>query len=715
MSPPAIHLILLSLLAATLHAQSPLEQMTLELFESKCSKCHKDDEEPELSARTDLAALRRNDKHVRAGDAANSPLYKLVTLPHDDKKRMPKSKASKPLPPLNDEEKQLLADWIQGAGTPVASRAFLNDDYVGKAILDDLRSVPTAQAAGFRYLSLANVYNERDSAGRPAVSDEEMEHCRTGVTKLMNSLSMKPKITPVTPIDANKIVLRISLQDYDFSPSLWSRVISAYPYLVRSNLASITEAEGILGVWPVMRADYFVFAFAQPPLYHEALGIPGGTGGRGADVALEAKLGIAYDKAILEPDAQRAGFQHSRVSQGNRLIERLPRPDGHYYWKSYDFDPNRQNERGADVFRSPLGPSNAALTTHAELKFSHDGGEIVFSLPNRLQGYMLINAFGKRLDEGPVNVVTDKSKDSRGGRIINGISCIRCHADGIFMTGVHDEVLGAVGSIQLDATDRATLERLHNSAKLDSLMKADAAHYAQAVALCGPAGKTETISLLYTHFVNALNPGQLAGELGHDVPGLIEKLAASTDPEISPIVAKFRSNAPVPRIDFEKAFKSMVAVLGLGSVPAHDRLSFTEFGGNLDLSAIQNNESGGGVTVRTPIKNREILTLDAPSQGDGDTTAGGAGFTVKIVPPGSRSGDSTGQRSVHVIRINADGTVAPASTALPAGAATPGTAAPVQAPGTPGRKVFKIETPKPGEDDFNTQQVPPPVVKKSPQ
>ncbi len=722
MSPSVIRILVAGLLVTRALAAATIEQRVLDLFESKCSSCHEDDQDPELSAKTDLASLRRNDKYVRAGDAAGSSLYKLVTLSPGDKKRMPKSKPSKQLDPLSDDEKKLIADWINGATVPgvaaahgpasgddavapKSARPFITDAYVGAAVLADLKSMPEPQAANMRYLSLANMFNERDASGNPSYNAEEMVYCRTGVTKLMNSLSMNPNIVPATPVDEHEIVLRFNMQDYGFDPSLWSQVAAAYPYQIRQNLESMAEAERILKALPIMRADFFVFVFAQPPFYHKALGIPGGTGARGADVELETRLGITYDKAILDPQAVRAGFQRSGVSQGNRLIERLPRPDGHYYWKSYDFDPNRQNERGADIFHSPLGPANAALTAHSELKFSHDGGEIVFSLPNRLQGYMLITGLGKRLDEGPVNVVTDRNPDSRGGRIINGISCVRCHADGLFMTGFRDEILGASASLKLDDADRATIKRLHDQARLESLMSADAANYARAVAQCGPApgGKNEPVNMLYMHFLKALGPGQLAGELGYDKPGIETLLASAPDAEVKTIAGKFSGKAPVPRQDFEKAFPAMVAFLSLGTVAPHDRLALTEFGGNLDNISTQRNESGSEVTVRAPIKNRDVKTIEPEKPDAGAEPGGGPAIRVTRKIVGGVVGDVPRPK----IRINADGSVGTTPEEKPQ-EGRPGEQAPA---GKSGRKVIKIETPKPGEPDPADPAPPVRVVK----
>lgn len=695
--------------------RASIEQQVSAIFQEKCAACHDEgDEDPVLTQTTDLTALRINADYIKAGDAAASPLYKLLNLPDGDKKRMPKSKASKPLPPLSEEEKAIIAQWINGS-TEVAARDFITEDQVAKAVLADVQKLG-AKAAGVRYLSLANLFNEVDARGGPLRSDADLDYYRTGVSKMLNSLSWKQHISPVQVVDTVGAVVKFTLSDYGISPDVWKKLASAYPYRVDRGLSAAVEAEKALGVLPLMRADFVIFALAQPPLYHEVLGIPGGQKQRAADVALEAKLGIDYDKAILSPDAVRAGFQNSGVSQGNRLIERLPRPDGGYYWKSYDFDPTRQNERGADLFRAPLGPPNGQLTSNPDMKFLHDGGEIVFSLPNGLQGYMLTDGKGLRLDEAPTTVVTDKSR--KDSRIINGISCMSCHRDGLFMTGVKDEILSASESLKLAPEDRATLERLHEQAKLEHWFQTDSAAYFKAVAQCGPAGEKETVSLLYDHFKEPLSPAALRAELGDSSTDLLEKLGASANESVKTIAAKFRSGAPVPRVDFEKVFPALVAELSLGTVPVPDRLAFTEFGGNIDNNLTILDEGSAGVTVRP--KERKVKdqrVIDAADPAMSDDVAGGGGIQVKRHAPGTRPGMDRTEQAKKVIRILPDGSVAPpeAATASPPGhpeAVTPTSSEPTTKPS--GRKVFKIVTPRPGEDDFNTTLAPPSVKPVTP-
>ena len=131
---------------------------------------------------------------------------------------------------------------------------------------------------------------------------------------------------------------------------------------------------------------------------------------------------LAYCKdgvRLDESGAARAGFNSSGVSRNNRLIERHE-SGATVYWKSYDFAGNtgRQN-----LFALPLGPGDDNSS------FQHDGGEIIFSLPNGLQAYFLTDGKGTRIDKGPTAIVSDPRRPDRA--VENGLSCMSCHARGM--------------------------------------------------------------------------------------------------------------------------------------------------------------------------------------------------------------------------------------------------------------------------------------------
>ena len=106
-----------------------------------------------------------------------------------------------------------------------------------------------------------------------------------------------------------------------------------------------------------------------------------------------------------------AGFSDSGVSNNNRVLERHISRYG-AYWKSYDFAGSVGKQ---DIFTNPLS-------------FTHDGGEIVFNLPNGLQAYYLADAGGNRLDAAPISIVRNPAASDPTVR--NGLSCIGCHTEG---------------------------------------------------------------------------------------------------------------------------------------------------------------------------------------------------------------------------------------------------------------------------------------------
>uniref|UniRef100_UPI0002559A4D hypothetical protein n=1 Tax=Oceanicola sp. S124 TaxID=1042378 RepID=UPI0002559A4D len=181
-------------------------------------------------------------------------------------------------------------------------------------------------------------------------------------------------------------------------------------------------------------------------------------------------------------EVMRAGFLEgaSAVSQNNRLIERLEQPTGGYYWTSYDFD------RGVSPIRrlkeTPLGPA-AAFPDMPH--FEEDGGEMLFSLPNGMQGYYLTDPAGNYLDNGPTAVVFLKDPSPiYGTTISNGKACMVCHTRGPIEA--YDNVREAVEATGAAPEVLRMLERLHpEDYVLEAAYGEDTAIYLDALAQTG--------------------------------------------------------------------------------------------------------------------------------------------------------------------------------------------------------------------------------------
>jgi mono/diheme cytochrome c family protein len=571
-------IVLTSLLAGSAATLAPaatpgLDAKVRALFDQHCLDCHgkNEDQAPVLDSSVSLASLRGDSKVIVPGNPAASKLFELVSLAPDAKKRMPKNTAGDPRPPLSAEEKATLAEWIRGDDTQ-PNRLHLTEAEVMRAILADLQQLPAADRPWQRYVSLHNLHNQPTRL----VSARDLDTHRAGLSKLINSLSWQPAIVSPKAIDPARVVYRLDLRRYGWDASMWALVARHNPYgFVNAELdAQLAAASGTSDLlW--LRADWFVFACAQPPLYEQLL-YPAKLVPRllaepaRAEQHLEAALGVKplenlraaakkgnssaeamlFGQTAAAPTAEngvlRAGFNESGVSNfANRLIERHGLASGRAYWKSYDFANSQPGTKGS-LLSHPLGPVGSGLSAGDRFAFKHDGGEFIFHLPNGLQGYLLTTDTGKLLARAPDRIVQDLSRLDR--QILNGISCIKCHSDGMKdpPRGLRDDIRAGAKATLAGLTtpdDLRTLENLYASeADLARIVEADRAIFRRALHAAGADDSAqEPVSFVYNFFLRNISEETLAVELDFDrtkfAKPLIEVFAASNDPEILTLAA----------------------------------------------------------------------------------------------------------------------------------------------------------------------------------
>jgi serine/threonine-protein kinase len=306
----------------------------------------------------------------------------------------------------------------------------------------------------FRNLAQLQAKVVGNQAERSAV--DTVGQAQSALVKALNSLSWNTDFATIEEVDGTDgLVMSVDIttlrnrENQLWTEDIqWASILDAYPYGYEFNVASFARIQELTGSgMPIVRGDWFIATTLRPPLYHELLQIP-------EDVKeLESFLGVDVEQNILKGRAVRSGFTNSLVSQNaNRLIERHASRDG-YYWKSYDF---LATAKKSNIIRFPVGPEFADNPFNS-LAFTHDGGEIIFSLPNGLQGYMLVNRLGKRINEGPGELVSDFNQVSGSPLIVNGLSCIACHSQGL-IPAPRDEVLARA---KIEGKVRQFVERLH--------------------------------------------------------------------------------------------------------------------------------------------------------------------------------------------------------------------------------------------------------------
>ncbi len=571
------------------------------IFENRCSQCHAGDYEPELHGTVNLTAFF-SEKDASGTSNMAQAVVERVSRAHDAEGRMPKSKGAPNdrgfRPPLNEEEREVLNKWVDAGSPETKERDFITNEEVLDSIYDDLRGASEAEQRFYRYFTLTNLYNQADENGAPMIAD--LDTHRAAVGKLMNSLSMNGRITFPFAIDEEKTIYRVDLRDYNWDKEDWEKVVHFYPYGIigvdRQKEQLIERFTGSKMAY--LRADWFTFAAAQPPLYDKImdklLGIE--VSGKDDDVLakLDHALGVDRMHNLQEGNAMRAGFQFSGVSGANRLIERheLGSHQG-AYWVSYDFTP-LSAKRTQDLKLAPLGPTNAHLSADPDRVFQHDGGEMIYNLPNGLQGYMLTTNTGKRLDRAPIEIVQDDNRQDKV--ILNGISCMACHAQGMkpairvtdlskrTLETMTDEIRPLVEAANiLDFSEKKLLEKLYpEPAVFQAAIKEDFERFvrAETEATGGISVATEPVWGLYSEFRSPVTARKLAAEFGSEFDEMLRLLDEESDRSevLSVISSSLSRGIPIRRENLLREYIAMVYALGYELMP-FTPLGYEDFGG----------------------------------------------------------------------------------------------------------------------------------------
>lgn len=381
---------------------------------------------------------------------------------------------------LTPAEQETLRNWI-AAGAPAATeqsqrRPFVRLASVLQAARDHLRDADPDTRGSLRFFTLHTLSNN------PRVLDDDLRLARAALSKALNSLSRQPDLVLPQAVDPARTVYVVDLRALGWDRrNLWNALERAYPYGLEYDgkdpaLARLDRdlRDQTACDLPILRADWFIAAATRPPLYHTLLQLPT------TAAELERELGVDIAKAFADPRPERiarAAFAKSGVSGQNRLVERNQPSRGGYYWPSYDFLASNGRSK---LTRFPLGPLNLypeGQHPFPNQAFRHDGGEIIFSLENGLQAYLLVDSEGRRISAGPIAVVNDPLKTSGTPEIVTGLSCMACHKHGMIE---FTDVLR--GSNAVFGAAEQQVKRLYpEKAVMDRLVRQDAERFLTAL------------------------------------------------------------------------------------------------------------------------------------------------------------------------------------------------------------------------------------------
>ena len=487
-------------------AQDNLAQQAYAIFERNCLNCHGEHGAFTEEIIIDHTALIETGAVV-PGKPIESELYKRLRT-NDPAKQMPLGQ-----PKLPDAAIRTIGNWIQAGAPSWESQSetagpFITPKEMLETIEKHLNSLsPFARPFG-RYFTLTHLYNAGETT-------EALHAYQRALSKLVNSLSWGRTIKIPQPIDSEETIFYIDLRDYEWEigTNRWTLIEAEYPYEIEFNAPTQTALrekltnlrEAMECEVPFVHVDWFIATAALPPLYHDILGLPE------TDRELETRLEVNVVENIRNAPGKRvwrAGFNNSGVSNHNRVVERHASRYG-AYWKSYDFAGSK-------------GTQN--VLTHP-LSFTHDGGEIIFNLPNGLQAYLLVDAGGRRLNAAPIKIVRNLAASDPTVR--NGLSCIGCHTEG--MKDFEDQVRGVVQKNRNPPfnKDRA-LQLYTDKATMDALVAEDTARYKQALETAGGVfGGIEPVQRFHEAFQRPVDAAYTAAAVGLETEPFLKKIRAN--------------------------------------------------------------------------------------------------------------------------------------------------------------------------------------------
>ena len=497
-----ISLLMFIVSSENVRSQQQIALDTYAIFQQSCLICHGPDGAYKESLLMEHNALIEKGSVV-PGNPDASELYKrLITT--ETAKRMPLGQ-----PQLPDQSINTIRNWILAGAPDWATVATTDGDFVSPSeILNTIEthvmSLAPFDRAFARYFTMTHLHNAGEST-------QILQEYRKALYKLVNSLSWGVTVTNPHPIDPQGTIFYIDLRHYEWDRNDgWTKIEAEYPYHIAFDAPTQTALNAQLGRLqgemksniPAIHADWFVATASLPPLYHDLLSLPL------TDRELETRLEVDVPQNLLNAPGVRvwrAGTNNSGVSNNNRVIERHTSRYG-AYWKSYDF-------------AGSVGTQN--IFTHP-LSFTPDGGEVIFNLPNGLQAYYVTDASGLRLDDAPINIVSNPAASDPTVR--NGLSCFGCHTEG--MKTFEDEVRSVIESNATPAYDKAQALRLYVAQlEMDALLREDTDRYKQALEATGGAfGGIEPISRFHEAFRDEVQAAYAAAVVGLETELFLEKI-----------------------------------------------------------------------------------------------------------------------------------------------------------------------------------------------
>lgn len=456
----------------------------------------------------------------------------------------------------------------------------------------DLARVREDRRPYTRYLSLHHVSDRK-----------ELEQWHAVLCFWANSLSRESEIVAPRRIAAN--LWRIDLGDYRWDAKVWEKLAVVEPYFTAKIIVDVRtitkiidhkggdcihpgtgktlknlapgrysyevpdgngKVKAALAPWlpakdhaalslacqsqvPLVRLDWFLHEIAVPndrgTGYYDWLSL----GNKEAD--FQALIGADVKKARELRKEVRAIVARSTVTLNDRAMGRVPTLTG-IYWFTQDFAASTEKKNTLRV----LDPD-----------FDPDASEQYGTLPNGLFAFWLQNGKGERQDTAPDNIASDGQSRGTDRRVRTGLSCVRCHLEGI--RPINDwarKVYTPPFSLEDRDYEESKKKRSQYLSDLTGKIKRDQTDYAEALKATNgltSAANAKAVADLWDHYAERDRTlADVAGELGTTAEALTTALKAEAKAgQLDPVLAGLVQGVEVRAEHIEEVFALLNEIL----------------------------------------------------------------------------------------------------------------------------------------------------------
>ena len=301
----------------TVYPQQQIAQDAYAIFQKSCLICHGPDGAYRESLLIEHNALIEKGSVVPGNPDASELYNRLVTTA--TAKRMPLNQ-----PQLPPQSIDTIRNWILAGAPDWAMVTATDGDFISPAeilntIETHLMSLAPFDRAFARYFTMTHLYNAGETS-------QVLEAYRTGLSKLVNSLSWGSTVTNPQPVDSQETIFYIDLRRYEWDVNdAWGQIEGAYPYHISFDAPTQITLKEQLGRLqtemkcdiPSVHVDWFLATASTPPLYHDLLSLPLTGKGLETRLSVDVARNVSNNNLRDAPGAPELGFV-SEIPKGRR-------------------------------------------------------------------------------------------------------------------------------------------------------------------------------------------------------------------------------------------------------------------------------------------------------------------------------------------------------------------------------------------------------------